>query len=138
VLCKYGAHNPDVLLVVVQVARDNLVALGTCVGKLTHTGKFRLTIGALDILAQYAKHKVGCARSIPRWEPSIMHPDMLDCGLLPRRLHMQHQGPRHIMLSTALLAIATVVCTSLQQDVDKLAQNLAGHPAALMRAVAQR
>lgn len=33
--------------------------LGTCVGKLTHSGKFRLTIGALDILAQFAKHKVG-------------------------------------------------------------------------------
>lgn len=41
-----------------NVARDNLVALGNCVGKLTHTGKFRLTIGALDLLAQYAKHKI--------------------------------------------------------------------------------
>lgn len=44
-----------------QVARDKLVGLGTCVGKLTHTGKFRLTIGALDLLSQYAKYKVcGC------------------------------------------------------------------------------
>ncbi|KIY96754.1 60S ribosome subunit biogeneis protein NIP7-like protein [Monoraphidium neglectum] len=41
-----------------NVGRDNLVFLGTCVGKLTHSGKFRLTIGALDILAQFAKHKV--------------------------------------------------------------------------------
>ncbi len=41
-----------------QIARDKLVALGTCIGKLTHTGKFRLTIGALDILSQHAKYKV--------------------------------------------------------------------------------
>lgn len=41
-----------------QIAREKLVALGTCVGKLTHSGKFRLTIGALDILAQHAKYKV--------------------------------------------------------------------------------
>lgn len=41
-----------------QVARENLVSLGTCIGKLTHTGKFRLTIGALDVLAQYAKYKI--------------------------------------------------------------------------------
>ena len=41
-----------------QVARDKLVHLGTCIGKLTHSGKFRLTVGALDILAQHAKYKV--------------------------------------------------------------------------------
>lgn len=35
------------------------MALGTCIGKFTHSGKFHLTIGALDILAQYAKYKVG-------------------------------------------------------------------------------
>lgn len=46
---------------VFQIARDKLVALGTCVGKFTHSGKFHLTIGALDILAQYAKYKVARA-----------------------------------------------------------------------------
>lgn len=46
-----------------NVGREQLVHLGSCVGKLTHSGKFRLTIGALDVLAQFAKHKVrsgGC------------------------------------------------------------------------------
>ena len=47
-----------------QVARDKLVALGTCIGKFTHSGKFRVTIGALDLLAQYAKYKVGCAAAL--------------------------------------------------------------------------
>jgi hypothetical protein len=41
-----------------QIARDKLVSLGTPVGKLTHSGKFRLTIGALELLSRYAKHKV--------------------------------------------------------------------------------
>ena len=44
--------------ITLQIARDKLVHLGTCIGKLTHSGKFRLTVGALDLLAQYAKYKV--------------------------------------------------------------------------------
>lgn len=40
------------------VPRDKLMALGTCLGKFTKTGKFRLHITALPYLAQYAKHKV--------------------------------------------------------------------------------
>ena len=39
------------------------MALGTCIGKFTHSGKFRLTVGALDIVAAYAKFKVRSARS---------------------------------------------------------------------------
>jgi hypothetical protein len=42
----------------VSVARPNLVSLGTCFGKFSKTGKFRLHITALDYLVQYAKHKV--------------------------------------------------------------------------------
>ena len=41
-----------------NIARDQLVSLGVCVGKFTHSDKFRLTIGALELLATYAKHKV--------------------------------------------------------------------------------
>jgi hypothetical protein len=40
-----------------QVARENLISLGVCIGKFTHSNKFILTIGALDILAQHAKYK---------------------------------------------------------------------------------
>ena len=41
-----------------NISRDNLVTLGQNVGKFTHSGKFRLTIGALDLLAAHAKHKM--------------------------------------------------------------------------------
>ena len=40
-----------VVALATQVARDKLVALGTAIGKFTHSSKFRLTIGCLDILA---------------------------------------------------------------------------------------
>jgi 60S ribosome subunit biogenesis protein NIP7 len=41
-----------------SVARDNLLCLGTCVGKFTKTGKFRLHITALDVIAPHARYKL--------------------------------------------------------------------------------
>ena len=42
----------------ISVARPNLVSLGTCLGKFSKSGKFKLHITALDYIAQYAKYKV--------------------------------------------------------------------------------
>jgi len=39
-------------------SRDKLVSLGTCVGKITHANRFHLTVHFLDVMAQFAKHKV--------------------------------------------------------------------------------
>lgn len=41
-----------------SVARDSLLSLGTCLGKFTKTGKFRLHITALDVIAPHARYKV--------------------------------------------------------------------------------
>lgn len=41
-----------------NIGRDNLVSVGTCFGKFTQSGKFRLHITCLDYLSQYSKHKV--------------------------------------------------------------------------------
>ncbi|KAF9737007.1 ribosome biosynthesis protein nip7 [Paraphaeosphaeria minitans] len=41
-----------------SVARDNLLSLGTCLGKFTKTGKFRLHITALAVIAPHARYKV--------------------------------------------------------------------------------
>lgn len=41
-----------------SVSRDRLISLGTCLGKFTKTGKFRLHITSLTYLAQHAKYKV--------------------------------------------------------------------------------
>ena len=48
----------DLMRRATNVARDKLVGLGVCIGKFTHGGKFRLTIGGLDVLSKYAKYKV--------------------------------------------------------------------------------
>ena len=42
----------------VSVARDNLLSLGTCIGKFTKTGKFRMHITALDVIAPHARYKL--------------------------------------------------------------------------------
>lgn len=41
-----------------SIARTNLLSLGTCLGKFTKTGKFRLHITALDVIAPHARYKV--------------------------------------------------------------------------------
>lgn len=41
-----------------SISRDNLLSLGTCLGKFTKTGKFRLHITALDIIAPHARCKI--------------------------------------------------------------------------------
>lgn len=46
----------------ISIARPNLISLGTCLGKFSKSGKFKLHITALEYLAQYAKFKV---RSLP-------------------------------------------------------------------------
>eukprot|EP00656_Telonema_subtile_P055254 TRINITY_DN8491_c0_g1_i2.p1 TRINITY_DN8491_c0_g1~~TRINITY_DN8491_c0_g1_i2.p1 ORF type:complete len:181 (+),score=27.42 TRINITY_DN8491_c0_g1_i2:82-624(+) len=40
-----------------NIQRENLMCVGTCFGKFTHSKKFRLHITCLDYLAQYAKYK---------------------------------------------------------------------------------
>ena len=41
-----------------SIARTNLLSLGTCLGKFTRTGKFRLHITALDTIAPHARYKL--------------------------------------------------------------------------------
>ncbi|ORY30030.1 putative cytosolic large ribosomal subunit protein [Naematelia encephala] len=41
-----------------SIARPNLVSVGTCFGKFSKSGKFKLGVTSLDWLAKYAKYKV--------------------------------------------------------------------------------
>lgn len=41
-----------------SVKRDALLSLGTCLGKFTKTGKFKLHITALSVIAPHARYKV--------------------------------------------------------------------------------
>ena len=57
-LCRHEPSCSRADTDALQVARESLISLGVCIGKFTHSNKFILTIGALDILAQHAKYKV--------------------------------------------------------------------------------
>jgi len=41
-----------------SLPRQNLLSLGTCLGKFSKSGKFRLHVTALDFLAEHALYKV--------------------------------------------------------------------------------
>ncbi|GMH41530.1 hypothetical protein BSKO_09440 [Bryopsis sp. KO-2023] len=41
-----------------NVGREHLVGMGTCIGKMTHSNRFHLTIGALDLLSKHARYKL--------------------------------------------------------------------------------
>jgi hypothetical protein len=66
-----------------QIARENLIALGVCIGKFTHSSKFILTVGALELLAQHAKFKVRrCCGSAPRMSIKIQSSNRRAFGAL--------------------------------------------------------
>ena len=41
-----------------NIGRENLISVGTCFGKFSKNGKFRIHITCLDYMSQYAKNKV--------------------------------------------------------------------------------
>jgi ribosome biogenesis protein Nip4 len=55
---KNSYVSEPVMRMAVSIARPNLISLGTCLGKFSKTGKFRLHITALEWLGKYAKYKV--------------------------------------------------------------------------------
>lgn len=42
----------------ISIARPNLISLGTCFGRFSKSGKFKLAVTSLDWLGKYAKFKV--------------------------------------------------------------------------------
>eukprot|EP00904_Undaria_pinnatifida_P010866 jgi/Undpi1/690/HiC_scaffold_10.g04154.m1 len=58
-----------------SVSRDTLLSLGTCFGKFTKSGKFRLHITALDYISQYSK-KSGLGRiteNTPKYGGAVVY-----------------------------------------------------------------
>lgn len=54
----------------ISIGREELLSLGTCFGKFTKTGKFRLSVTCLEYLSQFAKYKVWVK---PAGEMSFMY-----------------------------------------------------------------
>lgn len=55
----------------ISVARPNLISLGTCFGRFSKSGKFKLAVTSLDYLAKYAKFKVRRPLFPPFWGCSL-------------------------------------------------------------------
>ncbi|KAI5187944.1 60S ribosome subunit biogenesis protein NIP7 [Nematocida homosporus] len=62
--------STDLLKRAQLVARDNLVCLGTCLGRFTKSGHFRIKITALSILWNYCLNRV---RVKPTAEMSVLY-----------------------------------------------------------------
>jgi len=71
-----------------SIARPNLVAMGTCFGKFSKSGKFKLGVTCLDWIATYAKYKVsqGCIPGVKAFKPKGGE-------------HTGWEGKRHISLA---------------------------------------
>ena len=50
--------SEEILKTINSLAKDNLISMGTYVGKFTKTLKFMLKITCLDLLSKYSKYKV--------------------------------------------------------------------------------
>ncbi|KAK7794842.1 hypothetical protein R5R35_002142 [Gryllus longicercus] len=50
--------SEKILKLAENVGANNLVSVGTCIGKFTKTGKFNLTVTCLALLAPYAQYKI--------------------------------------------------------------------------------
>lgn len=50
-----SACSEEILKRAENVPRDHLLTVGTCFGKFTKSGKFKLHVTALDLIAPYAK-----------------------------------------------------------------------------------
>jgi hypothetical protein len=98
-----------------QVARDKLTMLGVQIGRLTsHTGKFRLGIGCMDLLAQYAKYKVCLLallllRSSESRKTEHAYLDGGSCTQAPRKGARVH---RRVQRSNAFVVVGSPLYTT--------------------------
>jgi len=100
-----------------NISRDNLVTLGQNIGKFTHSGKFRLTIGALDLLAAHAKHKMWVK---PTSEMGFMYGNHLLKSGLGRISENTPANAGVVIYSMADVPIGFGVAAKSTQDCRKL------------------
>ena len=54
-ICMLAIYSELLMRRATNIARKQLISLGTCIGKFTKSGKFHLHVTALDLIAPYAK-----------------------------------------------------------------------------------
>ncbi|GAV74890.1 UPF0113 domain-containing protein [Cephalotus follicularis] len=103
-----------------NIARSNLVSLGTQIGKFTHGGSFHLTIQSLDLLAANAKHKVWLK---PTSEMSFLYGNHVLKGGLGRMTDSIVAGDGVVVYSMTDLPLGFGIAAKSTQDSRKLDPN---------------
>jgi 60S ribosome subunit biogenesis protein NIP7 len=99
-----------------NISREQLVTLGQNIGKFTHSGKFRLTIGALDLLAQHGKYKMWVK---PTSEMSFLYGNHLLKSGLGRVTENTPTNQGVVILSMSDVPLGFGVCAKSTQECRK-------------------
>ncbi|KAM7277547.1 hypothetical protein ACFE04_004681 [Oxalis oulophora] len=103
-----------------NISRNNLVSLGTQIGKITHGGSFHLTIQALNLLAANAKHKVWLK---PTSEMSFLYGNHVLKGGLGRITEGINAGDGVVVFSMSDVPLGFGISAKGTQDCRKLDPN---------------
>ena len=103
-----------------NVARNNLVSLGTCIGKYTHGGSFHLTVQSLSLLAANAKHKVWLK---PTSEMAFLYGNHVLKGGLGRITENIAPGDGVVVFSMSDVPLGFGISAKSTQDCRKLDPN---------------
>ncbi|XP_068658582.1 uncharacterized protein [Aristolochia californica] len=103
-----------------NISRNNLVALGTCIGKFTKGGSFHLTIQCLDLIAAHAKHKVWLK---PTSEMSFLYGNHVLKSGLGRITENTSAGDGVVVFSMSDVPLGFGIAAKSTQDCRKLDPN---------------
>lgn len=110
----------DIMKKATNVGRENLMSLGTCIGKFTKSEKFRLTCTCLDLLASYAKYKVWLK---PSAEMSFLYGNHVQKSGLGRITENTSQYQGVVVYSMSDIPLGFGVAAKSTQDCRKLDPN---------------
>lgn len=100
-----------------NVARGRLVSLGTCIGKFTKGGSFRLTVQALDLLAAHARRKVWVKETSEKSLTSGGHVLKADLSRISENVAA---GEGVVVFSSSDVPLAFGVAAKAAQDCRKM------------------
>ncbi|KAF6164503.1 hypothetical protein GIB67_025329 [Kingdonia uniflora] len=103
-----------------NISREKLISLGTCVGKFTKGGSFHLTIHALNLLADNARHKVWLK---PTTEMAFLYGNHVLKGGLGRITENTAAGDGVVVFSMADVPFGFGIAAKSTQDCRKLDPN---------------
>ncbi|KAK9084207.1 hypothetical protein Scep_030678 [Stephania cephalantha] len=103
-----------------NISRDKLVSLGTCIGKFTKGGSFHLTVQALGLLAENAKHKVWVK---PTSEMSFLYGNHVLKGGVGRITEGVGPGDGVVVFSMSDVALGFGVAAKGTQECRRLDPN---------------